>query len=230
MGLRPNDADSKVLKSFLGDDDHPGYSDSQISESMVAMAINEIALSPYWKNSAIIITWDDSEGDYDHIPPPLTVKGPDGSFVSDGPRVPLILISPYARTHFVDHERGNHASVVKFIDTVFGLTPLAKLPDEFAARELGQKEYGQTDLGPEDAITKNVGDLLEAFDPERLRGAKAPLPSSYVLIPWQLVRELPEETGYGCKSLRIVTTDRAKKIPNEIPADFNPRPKTDPSK
>lgn len=230
MGLRPNDSDSKVLKSFLGDDDHPGYSDAQISEAMAATMINEIALSPYWKNSAIIITWDDSEGDYDHVPAPLTVKGPDRSFISDGPRVPLILISPYARTHFVAHERGNHASVVKFIDAVFDLTPLAKLPDEFAARELGQKEYGQADLGPEDAITKNVSDLLEAFDTERLRGVKAPLPPSYALIPWQLVRKLPEETGYGCKSLHIVTTDRAKGIRNEIPTDFNPRPKTDPSR
>ncbi len=229
MDLLPSDADSKVRKSFLGDDDHPGYSDSQISEAMAATMINEIALSPYWKNSAIIITWDDSEGAYDHIPPPLTVKGPDGSFISDGPRVPLILISPYARQHFVAHEKGNHASVVKFVDAVFGLTPLAKLPDEFAARELGEKEYGQTDLGPEDAITKNVSDLLEAFDPDRLRGAKAPLSPNYALIPWALVRRLPEETGYGCKSLHIVTTDRAKGIRNDIPADFNPRPKTDPS-
>jgi phospholipase C len=228
VGLKPADSDRAVARSFLGDDDHPGYSDAQISEAMAATMINEIALSPYWKNSAIIITWDDSEGDYDHIPPPLTVKGPDGSFISDGPRVPLLLISPYARTHFVAHEKGNHASVVKFVDAVFGLTPLAKLPDEFAARELGQKEYGQSDLGPEDAITKNVSDLLEAFDPERLRGVKATLPPSYAFIPWSLVRRLPEETGYGCKSLGIVTTDRAKKIPNAIPADFNPRPKTDP--
>lgn len=229
-GWKPADPDSGVNRSFQGDDDHPGYSDSQISEAMAATAINEIALSPYWKDSAIIITWDDSEGDYDHVPAPLTVKGPDGSFISDGPRVPLILISSYARTHFVAHEKGNHASVVKFIDTVFRLTPLAKLPDEFAARELGQKEYGQADLGPEDAITRNVSDLLEAFDPERLRGAKAPLSSSYALIPWQLVRKLPEETRYGCKSLHVVTTDRAKGIRNEIPADFNPRPKTNPSK
>lgn len=229
-GLKPADPESTVARSFLGDDDHPGYSDAQISESMAATAINEIARSPYWKNSAIIITWDDSEGDYDHIPPPLTVKGPDGSFISEGPRVPLILISPYARTHFVAHETGNHASVVKFIDTVFGLTPLAKLPDEFAARELGEKEYKQADLGPEDAITKNVSDLLQAFDPQRLRGTKAPLSSDYAAIPWGLVRKLPGETGYGCKSLQIVTTDRAKGIRNEIPADFNPRPKTDPSK
>lgn len=229
MGMRPSDPDSKAARVFLGDDDHPGYSDAQISDAMVATAINKIALSPYWKDSAIIITWDDSEGDYDHVPAPLTVKGPDGSYVSDGPRVPLILISPYARQHFVAHERGNHASVVKFIDTVFHIVPLAKLPDEFAARELGQKQYGQSDLGPEDAITKNVGDLLEAFDPERLRGVKPRLPASYAFIPWSLVQKLPQETGYGCKSLHIVTTDRAKKIRNEIPADFNPRPRTNPS-
>jgi len=64
-----------VQKNFLGDDDHPAYSDAQISEAMVAEAINKIANSPYWSQCAIIITWDDSEGDYDHVQPPLRTYG-----------------------------------------------------------------------------------------------------------------------------------------------------------
>ncbi|MHB8486834.1 MAG: phospholipase C [Candidatus Acidiferrales bacterium] len=227
--LKPADADAKVQKNFLGDDDHPGYSDAQISEAMVAGAINKIAESPYWSESAIIVTWDDSEGDYDHVPPPIRAKGPDGSPISDGPRVPLILISPYARAHYVAHAAGNHASVVKFIDTVFARTPLALLPDEERGRALGEKEFGQSELGPQDALTAGVTDLADAFSPLRLLGRAAPLPPAYAEIPDALVKRLPAEMKYGCAALGIVTTDRQHKIRNAIPRDFNPRPLTNPN-
>ena len=226
--LEPSDPDANVQKKFLGDDDHPGYSDAQISEAMLATAINKIAASPYWSESAIIITWDDSEGDYDHVPPPIRAKGPDGSPISDGPRVPLILISPYARTHYVAHAAGNQASVVKFIDTVFHRTPLALLPDEQRGRALGEKEFGQRELGPQDALTPGVTNLADAFSPSRLLGRAALLPPAYVEIPAAFVRRLPAETGYGCSALGIVTTDRRRKIVNAIPRDFNPRPLTNP--
>ncbi len=227
--LKPADPDAAVQKKFLGDDDHPAYSDSQISEAMLATAINKIAASPYWSESAIIITWDDSEGDYDHVPPPIRAKGPDGSPISDGPRVPLILISPYARAHYVAHEAGNHASVVKFVDTVFARTPLALLPDEQRGRALGEKQFGQSELGPQDALTSGVTNLADAFSPLRLLGRAAPLPPAYAEIPDALVKRLPAETKYGCAALGIVTTDRQQKIRNAIPRDFNPRPLTNPS-
>ena len=162
------------------------------------------------------------------MPPPIRAKGPDGSVISDGPRVPLIFISPYARTHYVAHAQGNHASVVKFVDAVFNLPPLAFLPDEARARKLGEKEFGQKGLGPQDAITPGVTNLLEAFSPARLLGKAEPLPASYVEIPDSLIDHLPQETGYGCKDLEIVTTDRRLHIANKIPDDFNPRPKTTP--
>jgi phospholipase C len=230
LGLKPADPDPSVQKNFVGDDDHPAYSDAQISEALVATAINKIAASPYWLKSLIIVTWDDSEGDYDHVPPPLIATGPDHSPISDGPRVPLILISPYARAGYIAHEPGTQASVVKLIDTVFDLPPLALLPDEQRGRELGKQRFGEEDLGPEDALTKGIDDLTDAFDPARLTGEAAPLPASYVEIPESLVMHLPEETGYGCQSLGILTTERALGFENHIPPDFNPRPKTNPSK
>jgi phospholipase C len=228
LGLKPAHPDSKVQTDYLGDDDHPGYSDSQISEALVATAVNRIARSPYWEHSAIVITWDDSEGDYDHVPPPVNTKGPDGSVISNGPRVPLILLSPYARTHEVLHQPGSHASVVKFIDTVFHLPPLGQLPDEVRGRELGQQRFNLQNLGPRDA-DPNVTDLVEAFSPARLQGKAAPLPGSYVDIKDELVKTLPQVSGYGCKDLGIVTTDRAAHIANRVPADFNPRPVTIPT-
>jgi phospholipase C len=229
LGLKPADPDPTVQKNFLGDDDHPGYSDAQISEVMVATAINKIAASPYWPESAIIVTWDDSEGDYDHVPPPIHSHGPDGSVITDGPRVPLLVISPYARVHAIAHAVGDHASVVKFVDRLFDRTPLALLPDERRARALGLKEFHQANLGPADALTPDVTDLSSAFDPARLAGTAPSLPPSYVTVPDNLVDTLPEASGYGCKALGITPVDIALGIRNDVPADFNPRPKTDPS-
>jgi phospholipase C len=229
FGLKPVDPDSKVKGNFLGDDDHPAYSDAQISEAMVAEAINRIAASPYWRQSAIIVTWDDSEGDYDHVPPPIRTYGPDQSIVTNGPRVPFLLISPYARTHYIAHSQGSQSSVVKFVDTLFDLTPLALLPDELSARQIGEEEFGQKGLGPEDALTPGITDLLDAFSPSRLMGNKGALPASYVTVPETLIRNLPQTTGYGCKDLGITTTDRRKGITNIVPGDFNPRPSTNPT-
>ncbi|MGH7968830.1 MAG: alkaline phosphatase family protein, partial [Limisphaerales bacterium] len=230
FGLKPAAPAPAVQENFLGDDDHPGYSDAQISEAMVATAINAIARSPYWSECAIILTWDDSEGDYDHVPPPIRSYGPDGTVLTDGPRVPLLVISPYARTHFIAHETGDHGSVVKFADAVFGLKPLAELPDELKGRDRGKREFGQDNWGPDDALTPDVSDLVCAFDPGRLQGSIPPLPASYAVIPDALVRTLPQESGYGLKQIGIVPVDIARHLANPIPPDFNPRPKTNPNR
>jgi len=229
MGLTPADPDPTVQKNFLGDDDHPAYSDAQISEAMVATAVNAIAASPYWAQSAIIITWDDSEGDYDHVPPPVVFNGPDKSDYSYGPRVPLIFISPYAKLGYISSEQGSQSSVVKFVDAVFGLPPLATLPDELLGRYLGLVQFSQENLGPDDAITPNVSDLLDAFSPSRLMGLADPLVPAYAMIDPSVITKIPQTTGLGCANLGILTTDRQLGIKNNIPADFNPRPGTNPT-
>lgn len=226
MGLRPSNPDPAVQKAFVGDDDHPGYSDAQISEALVAKTINEIARSPYWKDSAIVLTWDDSEGDYDHVRPPLRVAIPGEQWISDGPRVPLIVISPYARTGAVVSEFGEQGSVVKFVDELFGLPRLANLPDERRAAELGYERFGLTTLGPTDADGNGVTNLFSAFDAERLAGRKAPLPASYAEVADSTVSALPQDSHYGCKDIGVIPTDVALQLPSAIPSDFNPRPKT----
>ncbi|HEV2298656.1 MAG TPA: alkaline phosphatase family protein [Candidatus Acidoferrales bacterium] len=228
-GMTPADPEAKVRECFRGDDDHPGYSDAQISEDMVAEAVNQIAASPYWNESAIIITWDDSEGDYDHVPPPIQVWGPDGSPISDGPRVPLILISPYAKAGYVSHAQGNHASVVKFIDAVFGLPPLATLPDESNARKEGAEKFGQADLGPEDALTPDVTDLLDAFSAARLTGSAKLLDASYARIDEKFIGSIPPKNPFGCSELGITPTDRKPGNQTTRPPDFNPRPGISPN-
>ncbi len=72
FGWHPANKSPFIQKQFMGDDDHPGAGDSdrQVAESFVATFVNAIARSKYWKNSAIIITWDDEGGFYDHVTPP----------------------------------------------------------------------------------------------------------------------------------------------------------------
>ncbi len=226
LGLTPADPDPRVQRNFLGDDDHPAYSDAQISEALLAAEINAIARSKYWAESVIIITWDDSEGDYDHVPPPVQSYGPDHQVMTDGPRVPLLVISPFAKTGYVDHEVGSQSSVVKFVDTLFGLTPLALLPDERAARKEGEARYGSGNLGPSDALTPNVGDLLGAFDLDRLTGRKAPVPASTAMVPAANLTPRAQ-TALGCSYAGVKPVSPPAGL-GRVPADFNPRPKTSP--
>ena len=229
FGFKPANPLPIAQANFLGDDDHPAYSDTQISDAYIATAINQIAASPYWDQSAIIVTWDDSEGDYDHVPPTIRHYGPDGSIIGDGPRVPFILISPYARVHSIDAAQGNHASVVKFVDMLFNLPPLATLPNEKQARKMGEKLFYQPNMGPDDAYTPGVTSLLSAFDPARLMGNGHPLPASYAMVANNLIATLPQTSGLGCKAIGITPTDQLLGITNHIPSDFTPLPGTAPS-
>jgi phospholipase C len=230
QGLVPTDPDEAVRRNFRGDDDHPGYADSQISEALLAREVNAIATSPYWPESAIVITYDESEGDYDHVAPDILVYDPAGLPLSRGPRIPLIVISPYARAHMISHESGDHNSVIKLVDRLFDLPPLAGLPDELQARLEGEHLFHQSNLGPGDDLTPGVGDLTSAFDPARLAGQAPALPPSYAAIDDQVITTLPHYANQGCHAIGIVPQDIVLGIANPIPADFNPRPSTNPSR
>ncbi|HXZ14873.1 MAG TPA: alkaline phosphatase family protein, partial [Roseiarcus sp.] len=227
-GLKPLDPNPTVQADFPGNDDHPGYSDAQISEALLADEINAIASSPYWSESAIIITYDETDGLYDHGQPSIRSFDPEGNPLEGGPRIPAIVISPYGNVHSISHEYSEHSSVIKFIDRLFNLTPLGALPDEVKGRELGKQEFGQQELGPADTLS-GMGDLFAAFDNDRLKGTVAPLPAEYATIPTTSVKSLPHFGGQGCYALNIVPTDYVNgKLIDPAPADFNPRPSTNP--
>jgi phospholipase C len=228
-GLTPRSPSPAVEAAFMGNDDHPGYSDAQISETLLADSINAIASSKYWRESAIIITYDESDGLYDHTQPTIRSFDPLGNALDQGPRIPTIVISPYSKAHAISHELTEHGSIIKFIDELFNLTPLADLPDEAGARALGEKMYGQKYLGPSDDQTPGVGDLFSAFDNARLRGKAEPLPATYAMIPSAQVLSLPHFNAEGCKALQITPTDIVNGVLiDPAPADFNPRPSTNP--
>jgi len=227
--LVPRSPSPAVKAAFPGNDDHPGYSDAQISEALLADSINAIANSPYWSQSAIIITYDETDGLYDHTQPKIRSWDPNGNALDQGPRIPTIIISPFSVVHGISHEATEHGSIIKFIDELFNLTPLGDLPDEVAARKLGKKTYGQSYLGPSDAATPGVGDMFSAFDNGRLSGATPPLPAGYATIPQATVLSLPHYGGQGCRILQLTPTDTIKGgVSDPAPADFNPRPGTNP--
>ena len=228
-GLTPVDKNPAVQSAFPGSDDHPGYSDTQIAESLIADEVNAIAASPYWKDSAIIITYDETDGEYEHQLPDFRQLDPEGNPLAAGPRIPLIVVSPYSRAHAISHEYAEHSSVIKFINEMFSLTPLADLPDEVKGRKLGQQEFGQHMLEPSDGSDSPAGDLLSAFDNSRLTGEMATLPASYAEIPVAIVKSLPHYGGLGCVALNIIPTDYATgKLIDPAPSDYNPRPSTTP--
>ncbi len=226
QGLTPVDPNPKLATVFNGSDDHPGYSDLQISNALVADEVNLIASSPYWPESAIIITYDETDGEYDHAPEIIRSYDPFGEPLDQGPRIPTIVISPYGVVHGISHEAAEHSSIIKFINQIYGLEPLADLPDEKQARKDGLTMFGQAYLGPADSGVSGVGNLFSAFDNNRLLGTAPVIPASYAEVPENLVNALPQLNNNGCAVLNIQPTDHG--MPNPVPADFNPRPSSAP--
>ena len=225
-GWKPQDPNPRLATVFYGNDDHPGYSDSQVSEALLAEEINAIAASPYWNQSAIIITYDESDGEYDHARPRIRSHDAAGLPLEQGPRIPAIVISPYAVAHGVSHVPSEHSSLIKFVDELFTLIPLADLPDEERGREIGKEKFGQEHLGPADDKVSDVGDMSSAFDVLRLQGRREPLSAAYAIIPKKEIDAFPHDHGDGCRVLGITPTDSGKT--NPVPSDFNPRPDSTP--
>jgi phospholipase C len=94
--------------------DHPGGTSLCEGENWTAQLINQIMHMPDWRHTAIVLTWDEWGGFYDHVPPPR----PDRFGL--GARVPMLVISPWANPG-VDHTTYDFTSVLKFIDENFGM-------------------------------------------------------------------------------------------------------------
>jgi phospholipase C len=129
-------------------DGHAQYSDPLLEQHFLVQVINAVMNSKYWKDTAIIVTYDDSDGWYDHVYPPIAnpsalnapsslassndaLTGPGQCGIPQaggvmgrcgyGPRLPLLVISPYARQNYVDHTVGDQTSILRFIEDNFGL-------------------------------------------------------------------------------------------------------------
>jgi phospholipase C len=99
----------------LTNSDHPG-DHSDTGPSWVAAIVNAIGESAYWKSTAILIVWDDWGGFYDNVRPPLRDTAGGLGF-----RVPMLVVSPYARKGYVAHTQYEFGSILKFIENNWGL-------------------------------------------------------------------------------------------------------------
>ena len=98
--------------------EHPGYTDLVSGERHALALIEAVRNGPNWKDAAIIVTYDENGGFWDHVAPPR------GDRWGPGSRIPAIIISPYAKRGFIDHTTYDTTSILAFIEHRFGLTPL----------------------------------------------------------------------------------------------------------
>ena len=115
------------LTSNFNQSDHPPASIC-IGQDWVDDQINAVMASKYWKSTAIILTWDDFGGFYDHVPPPVeSLFGLDPQVPAGlGPRVPTIVISPYARARDIDSSQMDFRSLLTFTEDTFNLPHIDK--------------------------------------------------------------------------------------------------------
>ncbi|GAC1659819.1 MAG: alkaline phosphatase family protein [Acidobacteriaceae bacterium] len=131
------------LKAKRSQDGHAGYSSPLDEQLFLADTINKLEATPEWKTTAVIVAYDDSDGWYDHVMSPilnssqtaedfLNAPGQCGNNANNslggyqgrcgyGPRLPLLVISPYAKHNFVDHTTTDQSSILRFIEDNWNL-------------------------------------------------------------------------------------------------------------
>ena len=125
------------IKPLGPDNEHPRYAALRQGEEHAAALIKAVQDSPYWQDTAIIVTYDEHGGFWDHVPPPVMDRwGP-------GLRVPTIIISRYAKRGYVDHTQADTTSILAMIELRWGLTPLT-LRDTRASNLLTAFDFSQT--------------------------------------------------------------------------------------
>jgi phospholipase C len=108
-------------------------------ENWTVNQLNALMAGPDWSSTAVFIAWDDFGGFYDHVAPPQVDE------YGLGPRVPALVISPYAKPGYISHVQYDHTSILKFIETQFGLASLTAR-DAAAADFSDAFDFTQTPL------------------------------------------------------------------------------------
>ena len=120
--------------------EHPSYTDVATGDAHLDDVLSRIRKSPLWEKTAVLVTYDENGGFWDHVPPP---SGPGwGDRWGPGTRIPALVISPHAKRGYVDKTPYDTTSIIKFITRRFGLEPLP-------------------------GVRANAGDLTNAFDLRR---------------------------------------------------------------
>jgi phospholipase C len=159
-GVMPN---VSFLKAPRYEDGHAGYSDPLDEQRFIVETINEIEHSKYWGSTAIVLAYDDSDGWYDQVMPPIvrdsaspadkiSGEGKCGSHAEEeaaslgksfqndrcgfGPRLPLMVISPWAKQNYIDNTLTDQSSIIKFIEENWSLGTLGSQSSDAEAGTL----------------------------------------------------------------------------------------------
>ena len=136
------------LKAPGYQDGHAAYSDPLDEQRFVTQEINALMRTPDWRSTAVVVSYDDSDGWYDHaysgvtnpsqsVADALTGSGQCGTGAplagqqgrcGYGPRLPLLVVSPWAKLDYVDHTRTDQSSIIRFIEDNWGV---ARIPGSF---------------------------------------------------------------------------------------------------
>jgi phospholipase C len=170
LGTLP--AVSYIDPRFLGEDeglsgdDHP-HADIRVGQSFLNDVYTAVTSGPAWRRTALLITYDEWGGFFDHVPPG-SAADPVPEHALRGFRVPTFVISPRARRNFVAHNTYDHSSIVKMIEWRFGLAPLT-------AR---------------DADARNIAEVLDFSIPPNPAAPRwnVPAPSSLTPAPVNALR------------------------------------------
>ncbi|HZQ59828.1 MAG TPA: alkaline phosphatase family protein, partial [Casimicrobiaceae bacterium] len=98
--------------------EHPGYADVLSGDEHIAQLLSKLKASPLWSSTVVIVTYDENGGFWDHVAPPK------GDRWGPGPRIPTIIVSPFAKPGYIDHTMYDTTSIIKFITRRFDLEPL----------------------------------------------------------------------------------------------------------
>ncbi|MDE3198634.1 MAG: acid phosphatase, partial [Acidobacteriota bacterium] len=117
--------------------EHAGYANIEAGDAHIAEIVAHLEKSPQWKNMVVILTYDENGGFFDHVAPPKADRwGP-------GTRIPAIVVSPFAKRHFVDHTQYDTTSILRLITERFSLPVLPGI----AARDAAVKANGGKPFG-----------------------------------------------------------------------------------
>lgn len=168
------------LKARSFQNGHPGNSDPLDEQTFLANVVNSIASTQYWKDTAIIITYDDSDGWYDHqmdtvvnqsdanddaLAAPgscgATPVGGVSGRCGYGPRLPFIVISRYSKQNYVDHRMVDQSSIIRFVEDNWGLPRIGgDSNDVKAGRLFGFFDFDDSKHAPALILDPSTGRVL----------------------------------------------------------------------
>ncbi len=168
------------LKAPAYQDGHAKSSDPLDEQNFLVSTINRLQQSPYWGSTAVVINYDDSDGWYDHQMGPIVMQSNDpatdaltgtgscgtaapGAYQDRcgyGPRLPLLVISPYAKQNFVDHAVTDQTSIIRFIEDNWSLGRIGDQSfDALAGSINGMFSFSRGNFGNRLILNPSTGEI-----------------------------------------------------------------------